>query len=73
MSTIFDFITVGCFGVVVLIFFRFTDRGIQTLLNVLLACLLFAVANQLGNAGSVILASVLISAGIVWVTLAAQR
>ena len=73
MTTVFDVITVSCFAALVLAFFRFTDREIRTLLYFLLAAVIFAIANQAGNSGSAILASMLILAGIAWATLAARR
>lgn len=63
MSTFFDVITVTCFAGLVLAFFRFTDRETRTLLHFLLAGIVFAVANQVGNGGATILALILILAG----------
>jgi hypothetical protein len=66
MSTLFDFVTVGCFLVLVLAFFYFTNREPKTVLNFLICAGLFAAANQLGNAGSPIFATSLIAAGILY-------
>jgi hypothetical protein len=66
MSTFFDFVTLGCFLVLVLAFFFFTNREPKIVLNFLICAGLFAVANQLGNAGSTIFASGLIAAGILY-------
>ncbi len=66
MTTLFDVVTVTCFAGLVLAFFQFTDRQTRTLLQLVLAGVVFAVANQLGNAGSVILAMALIVAGVAY-------
>ena len=63
MTTFFDVITVTCFVALVIAFFQFTDRDPKRLLHFLLAGILFAVANQLGNTGQSALAIVLIVAG----------
>lgn len=64
MITIFDFITVACFAGLVVAFFRFTSQGTRTLLQFLLSGIVLAIANQLGNAGSVFLAGALVVAGV---------
>jgi hypothetical protein len=69
MTTLFDVVTVTCFAALVLAFFQFTDRQTRTLLHFVLAGTVFAVANQLGNAGSAILAFTLILAGAGYVGL----
>jgi hypothetical protein len=63
MTTFFDVVTVTCFAGLVLAFFQFTDRETRTLLHFLLAGIVFAVANQVGNAGVTVLALILILAG----------
>jgi hypothetical protein len=63
MTTLFDVVTVTCFAALVLAFFQFTDRQARTLLHFVLAGVVFAVANQLGNTGSALLALTLILAG----------
>lgn len=63
MATLFDVVTVACFAALVLAFFQLTDRQTRTLLQLVLAGVVFAIANQLGNAGSAILAMALIVAG----------
>ena len=63
MTTFFDVITVTCFVALVIAFFQFTDRDPKRLLHFVLAGILFAVANQLGNTGQSALAVVLIAAG----------
>ena len=73
MSTFFDVITVTCFAGLVLAFFQFTDRETRTLVHLLLAGIVFAVANQVGNAGAVILASILILAGVTYAFLVVRN
>jgi hypothetical protein len=63
MTTFFDVVTTTCFIGLVIAFFRFTDRDPKRLLHFVLAGILFAVANQLGNSGQSILAFILIAAG----------
>jgi len=73
MSTVFDVVTVTCFVGLVIAFFQFTDRETKTLVHFILAGLVFAVANQVGNAGSALLASILILAGVAYAALIARR
>lgn len=73
MATFFDVVTVTCFAALVIAFFQFTDRETRTLLHFIVAGVVFAVANQVGNAGSTILALVLIAAGIGYAVLMARR
>ncbi len=73
MTTVFDVITVTCFISLVLAFLRFSDRDPWTLLRLLLAVLAFAVANQLGNHGFIVLSALLILAGIGWSLLVIRR
>jgi hypothetical protein len=61
--TFFDIITVACFIGLVVAYFQCTARDYRTLIQLILSGIVFAVANQLGNAGSVLLASILIVAG----------
>jgi hypothetical protein len=62
--TLFDFVTVACFLGMAGAYFMLTARQPRTLLQLLLAGISFAVANQLGNAGYDLLGSILIIAGI---------
>ena len=62
MITGFDFLTVGCFVCLVAAFFLLTERDSRTLTHLFLCGIAFAVANQLGNAGSTVLALILIIA-----------
>jgi hypothetical protein len=64
MLTLFDFLTVACFIGVAIAFFLLTEREPRKLLHLLLSGVLFAVANQLGNAGSTLFGLILILAGI---------
>ena len=62
--TLFDVITVACFIGLVIAYFKFTPRDdYRMLAQLLLSGAVFAVANQVGNAGFYLLASVLIVAG----------
>jgi hypothetical protein len=72
MTTFFDVITVTCFVGLVIAFFKFTDRETRTLVHLILAGIVFAVANQVGNGGSVILALILILAGVTYAALVAR-
>ena len=73
MTTFFDIVTVTCFAALVIAFFQFTDRETRTLVHFILAGIVFAVANQVGNAGSTILAIVLILAGAIYAFLITRR
>lgn len=73
MTTFFDVVTVTCFAALVIAFFQFTDRETRTLVHFILAGIVFAVANQVGNAGSTILAIVLILAGVTYAFLITRR
>jgi hypothetical protein len=73
MTSFFDVITVTCFVALVIAFFQFTDRGTRTLLNFVLAGIVFAVADQVGNGGSNILGCVLILSGIGFAFLVMRR
>ena len=73
MTTFFDVVTVACFAVLVIAFFQLTDRATKTLIHFVIAGIVFAVANQVGNAGGTILALVLIFAGSGYAALMARR
>lgn len=73
MATFFDVVTVTCFAALVIAFFQFTDRETRTLLHFIVAGVVFAVANQVGNAGSTVLALILIAAAIAYGALVARR
>jgi len=72
MSTFFDILTVTCFVGLVIAFFQFTDRETRTLVHFVLAGVVFAVADQVGNGGSMILALVLIFSGVAYAVLVAR-
>lgn len=73
MTTLFDVVTVTCFVGLVIAFFQFTDRETRTLVHFILAGVVFAVANQVGNAGSATLAVLLIVAGVAYAGIIAKR
>ncbi len=73
MTSIYDFVTVGCFLIVVGAFVFLTDRQPRTLMHLLVPAVSFAVANQLGNAGSQWLAIVLIAAGLGYAFLVVRK
>ena len=64
MASIYDFVTVACFLGVVGAFVFLTERDPKTLAHLMVPAVAFAVANQLGNAGSGVLAILLIGAGV---------
>jgi hypothetical protein len=73
MTTFFDVVTVTCFVAMVIGFFQFTDRDSRTLIHLVLAGIVFAVANQVGNGGSTILALIMIAAGAGYAVLVVRR
>ena len=73
MSTFFDVVTVSCFIALAIAFFQFTDRETRTLVHFILAGVVFAVANQVGNAGSTVLALILIVAGAGYAAVVSYR
>jgi hypothetical protein len=66
VETQFDYVTIACFLVMAGAFFMLTPRQPRTLLHLLLAGTAFAIANQLGNAGDIVIASILIIGAIVY-------
>jgi hypothetical protein len=73
MSTIFDVVTVTCFIGLVIAFFQFTSRDNRILMHFVLSGVIFAIANQVGNRGSTLLAAILIVAGVVYAVLVVSR
>jgi hypothetical protein len=69
MTTFFDVVTVTCFAALVIGFFQFTDRNSRILIRLMLAGIVFAVANQVGNRGGTVLALVFILAGAAYAVL----
>ena len=67
--TVFDILTVACFIGLVVAYFQFSERDYRTLFQLVLSGIVFAVANQLGNNGSVLLASILVAAGAAYAAL----
>jgi len=72
MSSAFDLITVACFAVLVAAFFQLTDRKTRTLVHFVIAAVVFAVANQVGNGGQTLLAATLIVAGAGYAVIVAR-
>ena len=66
MTTAFDIVTVACLAATVLAYFYFVIHNLQTLLHLVIAGVAFAAANQLGNAGFVGFAVLLIVAGLAY-------
>ncbi len=73
MHTVYDFVTVACFGCVVLTYFMFTEGGMKVLAHFMLPAAAFAIANLVGNTALTLgnlylnaLAVVLIAAGIAY-------
>jgi len=64
MTSVYDFVTVACFLGVVGAFVFLTDRDPKMLVHLMIPAIAFAIANQLGNAGSSVLAVLLIIAGV---------
>ena len=73
MTTFFDLVTVACFVAMAVGFFQLTDRDTRTLVHLILAGIVFAVANQVGNHGANALAAVLILAGIGYAFVVVRR
>lgn len=73
MSTVFDVVTVVSFLGLVLSFFLWTDRETRTLMQFMVSAILFAVANQIGNAGHAMFGFVLLAAGIGYAVLITWR
>jgi hypothetical protein len=69
MATVFDVVTVTCFAALVLAFFFFTSREPKRLLHLIVPGVVFAIANQVGNAGLALLAVGLITAGAAYAAL----
>jgi len=66
MVTLFDIVSIASFIGLVLAFFFWTERDHRTLLHFVIAGVVFAVANQVGNAGQTMFAFVLLIAGIAY-------
>jgi hypothetical protein len=61
--TLFDVVTLACFVAMAGAFFWFAAGDVRKLPQLILSGIVFGVANQLGNADYVLLASILIVAG----------
>lgn len=73
MATVFDLATVACFVGLVVAFFLFTDRHTQVLVRLLPAAIAFAVANEFGNRGGGIMATIVILTGIAYAVIVLRR
>jgi len=80
MSSVYDFITVAAFGIMVGYFVFMTDRSPKLLQHFLLSSIAFAFANQVGNyalkAGNLwlhVLAGLLVAAGVIYAVIVARR
>jgi hypothetical protein len=74
MITAFDAITIACFVGLVVAFFGFTGQDTRTLLQFMFCGIVLAIANQIGNAGSVHIAGALVLAamGFAWLNVRRQ-
>jgi hypothetical protein len=66
VETIFDYVTLASFLVIAGAYLFLTTRELRILPQLVLAGGILAVANQLGNAGHVIVGTILIIAGIAY-------
>ena len=80
MGTVYDLVTVACFACVIATYFLFTEGGMKVLVHFMLPAVVFATANQVGNAGlrmgnayMNVLAVILIVAGIGYTFIAVRR
>jgi len=73
MVTLFDIVSVASFIGLALAFFFWTKRDNRTLLHFVISGAVFAIANQVGNAGQTIFASILLIAGIAYAVVIAWR
>ena len=69
MSTLFDYLTVACFLVMVVAFLWLTKRETRTLARLLISGIVLAIANQVGNNGWTILGLALVVAGAAYAVL----
>jgi len=69
MATVFDVISVTCFVGLVIAYLQFSNREPRTLVHLVLAGVVFAVTNQVGNAGFLGLATLLTIAGVTYAVL----
>ena len=73
MVTLFDIVSVASFIGLVIAFFFCTERDNRTLLHFVISGAVLAVANQVGNAGQTMFASILLIAGIAYAAVIAWR
>jgi hypothetical protein len=73
MVTAFDFLTLGAFIVIVLSYLTWGEQDLALLKRLLFASLALAVANQLGNSGSLLLGALLLVMGASYAAFAFRR
>jgi hypothetical protein len=73
MATFFDVVTVTGFVGIVGAFFWFSNRETAVLLQLIVAVVVLAMANQVGNAGSTVFGLILIGAGLAYAALVLHR
>jgi hypothetical protein len=73
MVTLFDIVSVASFIGLAVAFFFWTERDNRTLLHFVISGVVFAVANQVGNAGQTMFAFVLLIAGIAYAVVMTWR
>ena len=73
MSTVFDFATVVAFACIVGAYLKWGEGDKTLLLRLMLSAIAFAVANQAGNAGYVLLAIALLMAGVGYAVIIFRR
>jgi hypothetical protein len=73
MATLFDIVSVASFIGLVLGFFLWTERDNRTLVHFVIAGIVLAVGNQVGNTGQAVFGFILIVVGIAYAILVAWR
>jgi hypothetical protein len=73
METAFDYLTIACLAVLVIVYFYLTKHEIRTLMHLMISATAFAIANQLGNAGLTLFAAILMVAGVAYAALVVQK
>jgi hypothetical protein len=73
MATTFDFLTVAGFVAILLIYFYYTERGLGTLVRLMIPTAALAVSNQIGNSGQSVFALILIVASAGYVCLVLKK
>jgi hypothetical protein len=73
METVFDIATVGCFLIMALAYFKFASRDLRTLMHLMIPGAALAVANQVGNAGYLLLGGILILAALCYAAIVIRQ